>query len=170
MPRGKIVLLMVAAVLVMGAGSEGCETTESGGGSDKQVMGKVNEAVENAGTTYKVTKVVTKKNIGGKDFGDTAAGDGIYVVVTMELTNNKDETKTFDESGSKLVTTDDKKYESATILSFGDESLLFKEIQPDLTTTGKIAFEVPKSKVAGSKLVIEDFWGNGEIVIDLGLK
>ncbi len=53
-------------------------------------------------------------------------------------------------------------------MAFGDESLMLKDIQPDLTTAGKLAFELPPSNVAGSTLVIEDLFGSGEIKVDLG--
>ncbi len=46
---------------------------------------------------------------------------------------------------------------------------MLKDIQPDLTTKGKLAFELPPSKVSGSTLVIEDIFGDGEIKVDLGL-
>jgi hypothetical protein len=44
-----------------------------------------------------------------------------------------------------------------------------RNIQPDLTTCGKLAFELPPSKVNGSTLVLEDLYGSGEIKVDLGL-
>jgi hypothetical protein len=54
-------------------------------------------------------------------------------------------------------------------MALADDSLLLKEIQPDLTTRGKLAFDIPPSKLSDSQLVIEDFFGNGEVTIDLGL-
>jgi len=75
------------------------------------------------------------------------------------------------ESNVKLKASNGKEYETSdkAIMAFGDESLMLKDIQPDLTTRGKLAFEVPPSKVAGSTLVIEDLWGSDEIKVDLGL-
>ena len=139
-------------------------------GNSEDEVAKVGQAVTNAGTTYKVTNARTTKHIGDPDFlGERA--DGTFVIVDLELTNNKDETKTFMESNAKLKASDGKEYETSdkAILAFGDESLMLKDIQPDLTTRGKLAFEMPPSKVAGSTLVIEDLWGSGEIKVDLGL-
>ena len=150
-----------------GGGDNGSETaSEDGGGKS----GAVGDAIENAGTTYKVTKVDTTKTIGDPDLGGARA-DGMFVVVSLELTNNKDETKTFTDSSAKIETSDGKKYETSdkAVLSFADESLLLKDIQPDLTTKGKLAFELPEGKVSGSTLVIEDLFGDGEIKVDLGL-
>ena len=75
------------------------------------------------------------------------------------------------DSSAKLRTSDGNDYETSdkAVLAFGDESLMLKDIQPDLTTQGKVAFEIPPSKVSGSTLMIEDLWGSGEIKVDLGL-
>lgn len=54
-------------------------------------------------------------------------------------------------------------------MAFADRSLLLKDIQPDLTTKGTLAFELPPNKVSGSTLVIEDLFGDGEIKVELGL-
>ena len=81
--------------------------------------------------------------------------------MNLELTNNKDETKTFMESNAKLKTSDGKEYETSdkAVLAFGDDSLMLKDIQPELTTHGKLAFDLPPNKVSGSTLVIEDLLG-----------
>lgn len=135
-----------------------------------ETVGKVGQAVTNAGTTYKVTDVRTAKTIGDPDLLGARA-DGTFVIVDLQLTNNKDETKTFLESSAKLKTSDGKEYETSdkAIASFGDDSLLLKDIQPDLTTHGKLAFELPPSKVGGSTLDIQDLYGSGEVKVNLGL-
>ena len=132
--------------------------------------GTVGQPLTNAGTTYKVTNARATKTIGDPDmFGERA--DGMFVVVTLQLTNNKDETKTFSDTSAKIKTSDGNEYETSSdaVFAFGDDSLLLKDIQPDLTARGKIAFELPPSKVSGSTLVIEDIFGSGEIKVDLGL-
>jgi len=129
----------------------------------------VGQPVTNAGTTYEVTDVRTSDSVGDQYTG--AQADGSFVIVSLELTNNKDETKTFTESSAELVTADGKSYETSdkAILAFGDESLMLKDIQPDLTASGKLVFDVPPSKLSGARLVIEDLFGDGEVKVDLGL-
>ena len=174
-----IISLGLILLIVAVAGGSGGGGTDSGGGSgggggesaeEGGKSGAVGEAVENAGTTYKVTNARTANTIGDPELGGAKA-DGIFVIVDLELTNNKDETKTFTESSAKVVTSDNKQYETSdkTVLAFSDDSLLLRDIQPDLTAKGKLAFDVPPGKVSGSKLVIEDLFGDGEITIDLGL-
>ena len=75
-------------------------------------VAKVGQAVTNAGTTYKVTNVKTTKQIGDPDLlGERA--DGTFVIVNLQLTNNKDETKTFMDTNAKIKTSDGKEYETS---------------------------------------------------------
>lgn len=174
---GFILLIVAVSAGSSGGGGDdgtsaggGGSTEQSGGGGDEGATGSVGEAIENAGTTYEVTSARTTKTIGDPDLGGARA-DGTFVVVNLQLTNNKDETKTFSEASAKIETSDGKKYETSdkTVLAFGDEGLLLKDIQPDLTTKGKLAFELPPTKTGDSTLVIEDLFGDGEIRVDLGL-
>ena len=93
------------------------------------------------------------------------------MVVDLQLTNNKDETKTFMDANAKIKTSDGKEYETSDKALHG-----LRRRQPDAQGhpagphhDGKLAFELPPSKVTGSTLVIEDLWGSGEIKVGLGL-
>jgi hypothetical protein len=134
-------------------------------------VGKVGKSLTNAGTTYKVTSAKATSTIGDNEYTRETTS-GTFVVVGLELTNNKDETKTFMEANAKLRTKDGKEYETSSkgIMALdADDSLVMEEIQPDLTTSGKLVFELPKSKTSGAQLVIEDLWGNGSVKFALGL-
>lgn len=165
------VLLLIVAVSAGSSGGGG--TTDNGGGGGDEEQGKsgsVGQPLENAGTTYEVTSATTAATIGEQEFGSGAKADGQFVIVKLSLTNNKDETKTFSDSSAKLVTTDGKSYETSSDAIFAvEDSLILKDIQPDLTTKGTLVFDVPPAKVAGSKLVVEDLFGSGEITVALGL-
>jgi hypothetical protein len=132
--------------------------------------GVVGQKITNAGTTYRVTNARTTKTLGDQEYGLGEKAAGTFVIVGLELTNNKDETKTFMDNSAKIVTSDGSKYESSTEASLNlKDNLMLEDIQPDLTTKGQIGYDVPESKLAGAKLVIEDLWGNGEVKVDLGL-
>lgn len=175
-----LILLIIAASAGSGGSGDGDKASdespssssdsEESGSSDDGKSGRVGEALENAGTTYEVTNARATKVIGDPDLLGARA-DGMFVVVNLQLTNNKDETKTFFDANAKVETSDGKEYETSdkAVLAFGDKSLLLKDIQPDLTTKGTLAFELPPDKVSGSILVIEDLFGDGEIKVDLGL-
>jgi len=173
-------ILLIVAVSAGSSGGGGTtdnggsgDTSASGGGGGDEEKGKsgsVGQPLENAGTTYEVTSATTAATIGEQEFGSGAKADGQFVIVKLSLTNNKDETKTFSDSSAKLVTTDGKSYETSSDAIFAvEDSLILKSIQPDLTTKGTLVFDVPPAKVAGSKLVVEDLFGSGEITVALGL-
>ena len=155
--------------------SSGSAVTSSTGSKaeqkkDADKQGVVGTPVTNAGTTYEVTSVDTKETLGDQKYGFGEKADGTFVVTSLAITNNKDETKRFTDSSAKLVTRDGNEYEASTEATLQlDDNLMMEEIQPDLTKRGSIAFDVPSSKVSGSKLVIEDFWGRGHVEVDLGL-
>ena len=132
-----------------GTSDKRAATPDKKAGNSEDEVAKVGQAVTNAGTTYKVTNVRATKQIGDPDLLGARA-DGKFVIVDLQLTNKKDKTKTFMESNVKLKASNGKEYETSdkAIMAFGDESLMLKDIQPDLTTRGKLAFEVPPSKVA----------------------
>lgn len=168
-----VILLIVAVSASSGGGGTSGDTNATSGSGNTGGDGKsgsVGQAVENAGTTYKVTSAKTAAQIGDPALGGARA-DGTFVIVNLELTNNKNETKTFTDSSAKIVTSDGNSYKTSdkTVLAFPDDSLLLKDIQPDLTARGKLAFDLPPSKVSGSTLVIEDLFGSGEIKVALGL-
>jgi hypothetical protein len=173
------VALAIAGTAASG-GNTGSSTASSGTASSAKsapsngqtdgAAAKVGQAVTNAGMTYKVTSVETASEIGDPDLLGSRT-DGKFVIVSLELTNNKDETKTFSDSSAKLKSSNGKEYETSdkAVMAFGDDNLLLKDVQPELTTHGKLAFELPSSKLNGSTLVIEDLWGAGEVKVDLGL-
>lgn len=182
-----VLSLGVIVLIVIVAGTSSSGTTSNGstagdraaqssaghanqsGGADG-TSGRVGQKLTNAGTTYEVTKVTTAKTIGDRELVGARA-DGTFVIADLALTNNKDETKTFTSSSAHLLTSDGDQYEPSdkTVLAFGDGSLLLKDIQPDLTAHGKLAFDLPPSKLSGSRLVVEDLFGDGRVTIDLGL-
>lgn len=177
-----IITIGVVVLAIAGAagsssdsGDSGSTSADSSKSADQDQKddkaGAVGERLTNAGMTYEVTDASTASSIGDTEFGLGSKADGRFVIVELELTNKKNDTKTFSEAAAKIVTSDGKEYEASSdgLMAFGDEGLLLKEVQPDLTTSGKMAFDLPPSKVSGAKLVIEDLYGRGEITVDLGL-
>jgi hypothetical protein len=139
-------------------------------GKNHKTKGVVGQTVKNAGTEYTVTKVRTTKTLGDQEYGLGEKANGTFVVVDLQITNRKNETKTFMDNSAKLVTKDGNAYESSTEASMSlKDDLMLEDIQPDLTTKGSIGYDVPEPKVPGAKLVIEDLWGDGEVTIKLGL-
>lgn len=161
------VLLIGGCAVVIGGAASAVDEQEKKQDASAPV-GTVGTPLENAGTTYTVSNVENTSTIGSSYSKETTSGT--FVVIDLELTNNKDETKTFMSSSAKLRTTDGKDYDTSDKGMFANDTILIlEEIHPDLTTKGKLVFELPASKAAGSQLVIEDLWGDGSVKFDLGL-
>lgn len=184
---------VVAGVLVLGAiaggvsgGGDAGTATDSASGSapsttnhDKPKANKpeqgsakrpftIGQTAKLEGTAYTVTGASTQSNVGG-EFGEKA--DGVFVVVDLTIENTKDETKTFMDTAAVFIAKDGTKYEgSDAALYLGDESLLLRDMQPDLATKGKLVFDVPPAKAAGGVLQVSDLFGRGETHFALGLK
>jgi hypothetical protein len=92
-------------------------------------------------------------------------------VVDLTIENKKDETRTFLDTAATFIADDGTTYEgSDAAIWLGEDSLLLRDMQPDLPTKGKLVFDVPPDKVAGGTLVVEDLFGGGESHISLGLE
>ena len=92
------------------------------------------------------------------------------MVVNLTIENKTSETTTFLDSVAKFVASDGTKYEGSSAAIFLDDSLVLRDMQPDLPTKGELVFDVVPSKIAGGVLMVEDLFGRGEAYIDLGLK
>ncbi|MFD4326080.1 DUF4352 domain-containing protein [Nocardioides sp. NPDC058538] len=129
---------------------------------------KIGQTAKLEGTAYTVTGASTQDSVGG-EFGEQA--DGVFVVVDLTIENTKDETKTFMDTAAVFIAKDGTKYEgSDAAIYLGDESLVLRDMQPDLATKGKLVFDVPPAKAAGGVLQVSDLFGRGETHFALGLK
>lgn len=168
---GIVALIIVIAVATSGGGNDGPTATDGTAASESKAEGKtfnIGQAVELEGTRYTVTGARTKDTIGG-EYGESA--DGVFVVVDLSIENTKNETRTFMDTAATFIAKDGTVYEgSDASWVLGDDSLFLRDMQPDLTTKGKLVFDVPPAKVAGGVLEVSDLFGRGEARINLGLK
>ncbi len=177
-------IALVLLIVIISATSSGDETSTpekvSGqSSSDKKTTDtpttfRVGDTVKLAGTQYTVTSARTSPTVGDNEFTRETA-DGVFIVVDLTIENVKDETKTFSSSSVNVVAGNGKSYSpdndgTFAVLGSGGESLLIADMQPDVPKSGTIVFDVPADATAGSKLVVSDFWGDGEASIALGLK
>lgn len=170
-----IPIALVALIVLFSALSGGGDDAKSEGEAAKDEVKtfQIGETVSLAGTEYTVTKAKTAATVGSEYAEENA--DGIFIVVNLTIENKKDETKTFDSSNAKVIAGNGKSYStdddgSLAVAIDGEESLIFADMQPDVPKKGTLVFDVPKDAVKGSKLVVSDFWGDGEAAIDLRLK
>ncbi|MBK5231959.1 MAG: DUF4352 domain-containing protein [Thermoleophilia bacterium] len=145
------------------ANSAGQESTDSG-----EPVAKVGDSLSLKGTTYKVTKVSTAKSVGDQYTG--AKADGIFVIVDLDLTNEKSEPATIIEDNLRLISGGNE-YSTSTdaIFAYPDQTFLLEEIQPGLTKSGKLIYDVPKSALNGAVLQVSDLFSDSTGDIELGL-
>ncbi|MCH4287238.1 MULTISPECIES: DUF4352 domain-containing protein [Bacillota] len=112
---------------------------------DTQKVGKVEYTV--------VSKDVTD-HIGDEYFGVAAQNE--FMILTVKITNHGDKSLTVADSffnlvdGSKTFKTD-----SGDAIYLEDDSIIFKEINPDASLTGKVIFDISENTVKSSNLQLQ---------------
>lgn len=137
------------------------EKEEKKDNQEEQKEEKKEEKVYKIGDTQKVGKVeytVISKDvtdyIGNEFLGTNAQNE--FMVITVEITNHGDEALTVSDSffnlkdGSKTFKTD-----SGNAIYLEDDSIIFKEINPDASLTGKVLFDISEKTVKSSDLQLQ---------------
>ena len=121
----------------------------------KEVESSIGKPIQIGHFIYTINNVEFRKSVGNEFVGETA--DGIYMLVNLSIKNVSKETRTLD--GSLFAVTDTDGIAASTALEMsGKKTLLMKECQPNITTKGILAFEVPQKGVFYLHL-IGSFWG-----------
>lgn len=175
---GRKVLIVVVALLfafpLMGADNSCSEeeaTVEKQGSAEKSVgtVARVGDKLTLKGTTYRVTDAETAERVGNQYTGATA--NGRFIVVDIELTNEEDEPATILEDNIRVIGGNGSSYSTSdeAIFAFPDQTILLEEIQPGVTESGKLVYDLPPAAVKGSRLQVEDLFSGSTGQIDLGL-
>jgi hypothetical protein len=167
-------LLLFAGLAVLLMGQDECAVEDpsvekSGGGRGTAKTADVGDKLTLKGTTYEVTNVRTASAVGDSFTRERANGE--FVIVSLKLTNRKDEPATIAEDNIRLIGGNGKNYSVSddALFALEDQSFLLEEIQPDNTEKGKLVYDIPESAVSRSKLQVEDFFSESKGRIRLGL-
>jgi hypothetical protein len=123
-------------------------TTPSTGTNTKEAPKPLSNTGVSSDVTITVNGVDTKSDVGGQYANEKA--QGVFKIVNVSVTNNQKDAITLDANSFKLV--DDKgrqfTYSSSgqTALGMTDNTVVdffLKQLNPGLTQTGKIVFDVP---------------------------
>ena len=123
---------------------------------------KIGERIDVGDVSYVVEKVETSKTAGGEYLNTTAKG--IYLIVTISITNNSNEALTISDSFFTIIN-GEKNYSAdstATLYASDDQSLWYDELNPDLTTSGVVVFDVSQNVVDSMDTQLQvqtGFWG-----------
>lgn len=141
-------------------------TTKSSEGS----IAKIGEEIHVGKVSYVVEKVELAETVGGDYLNVTAKG--IYLLVYISITNGSGEPITISDSfftilhGERTFAADS----TATLYVDSENSLWYDSLNPDLTTTGVIAFDVSNNVANSFNTLLQvqtGFWGTQTGIISL---
>lgn len=106
----------------------------------------MNQTIPIGSMEYKVTDAFTSEYIGTSYVGQEA--DGIFVIITLEIANNGKDTVHLFANDFKMTDDVSRTFDTSSasiyLSSFGYQPLLFKDLNPGLTTEGSLVFDVPQ--------------------------
>lgn len=152
--------------------SDSSESIEESISEPVEEIFKIGDTVNVGKVTYVVNSVETATNVGG-EYGQNSKGT--YLLVNISVTNNGDEALTVDNSLFKLLN-DGKEYDSdsaAGIYANDDSSFFLESVNPELSLTGYIVFDVSDTVINSSTKQLKvstGFWGTETELINLQWK
>ena len=168
-----IVLILIIAG-VAGSSKSGNSTNSSSSSNSAQPQtqsAKVGQTVNDGDLAFTVNSVDTAQTIGNSFTQKTA--QGMYYILSVKIQNNGKSTQTINASDFSIVDNQGRKYDysqdgqTAMEETDGSTSFFLQQIQPSLSVTGKIIFDVPAS-AAGLKLMAQGDIFSNPVAIDLG--
>lgn len=145
-------ILVIIVIMMIGGSKGGSNSTSSNstsGSKQEQAVTsfKMNEVAQNGDLAFTVTKVTEAKSLGNSYTKKDA--QGVFKVITVKVENKGKETKTIDSSMLKLKDAQDRTFErsidgqTAKGLAQGQVDLFLQQVQPSLSVTGEIVFDIP---------------------------
>jgi hypothetical protein len=150
---GFIVLIVIISSL--GGNDDGTATSGDAATASTTPDKEVAVELSNEGVSSDVNIIVngfeTKDKVGDNEFS-TAIAQGIFQVVEVTLTNNQKDAITIDSNSFTLLDDQQREFtysseaQMALMSSLGDkqDSFFLQKLNPGLSSTGYIVFDVPK--------------------------
>ncbi len=167
---GLVLLIGISGYLNKASGSSANAGAQNTSVETTEYIPHIGEVFRVGQIAYRVDKVEVSNTVGGEYINSTAKGT--YLLVTLTITNNSSDPLTISDSFFTILY-NGKKYSAdsaATIYADSKNSLWYDSINPDLTTTGVVAFDV-STEVANSpdtQLQVQTgFWGTQTGIISL---
>lgn len=154
---GGIALIAIIVIAVISsAGKSGSNPSSNSGDnanttsnsqSNEQKTYGLNEVVQDGDLAFTVTNVETGKTLGNQFTKKDA--QGTFYIVTLKIENKGNKTATFDSSLAKVTDDQGREFErsiegqTAKGMSEGNVDLFLQQIQPSLSVTGDLVFDLP---------------------------
>ncbi|BBH24704.1 hypothetical protein Back11_60490 [Paenibacillus baekrokdamisoli] len=133
-------------------------------------IAKIGDTLQVGDDLFRVNSIQTKQTIGDKFMSQTASGT--YLIVDVTLKNGEKKAITTNSSFFKLVV-GDVEYEADAVADFyvnGKHSMFLQKINPGITYTAKVAFDIPTEVSTANNLMLNvqtGYWGTeqGQIAL-----
>lgn len=177
---GAIGFLVLIVIGVIAGGGDSNSNSSNNSGSDtgsssepaknEEVvkMAGLNETVQDKDLAFTVVKVDTAKNLGNSYTQKTA--QGMFYVVTLKIENKGKETASFDSSMAKVIDDQGRSFDrsidgqTAKGLSEGNVDLFLQQVQPGLSVTGDLVFDLPETIESANLELKGGFFSDGVLV------
>jgi hypothetical protein len=148
------ILVFVVFIVVIGSSGGSSNTSNSTPTSQEQakneakVIAKIGEVAQSSDLAFTATNVKDYQSLGNSFTRKDA--QGVFKVITLKIENTGKETKTIDSSMIKLRDSQGRTFErsidgqTAKGLAQGQVDLFLQQVQPSLSVTGEIVFDIPK--------------------------
>lgn len=157
---GFIVLIIIIAAAGGGSSNDSSDGSSSDNGSNSAAgtsFGLQQEAP--AGDLIFTANSITKKTTIGSSYSAKTSQSGTYLLVNVTVENNGNETITIDSSLFSLTDSEGREFshsnegQTALIMS-GSNNFFLKQVQPGLSSTGDVVFEIP-TDASGLQLTVK---------------
>ena len=157
---GLIVIIIVIAVAA-GGSDESSESSEAKAEEKAKTKAyKMNEPVKAGDLEFTVKSAEEVKDL-KKQYMDTKTTEGKFMVVEVAVKNNDKEARLIDGEMFRLIGKDGTEYSSFTegdmYVNNNDLGFFLQEVNPKMSKTGKVVFEVPNEE--GFKLQVSSGFG-----------
>lgn len=158
-----LVLIVIGALSGNKGGSTKSGTTQTT--SEAQKIAGLNETVQDGDLAFTITTVEKVKTLGNQYSKKTA--QGMYYVIAMKIENKGKKTATFDSSMAKVKDAEGREFErsidgqTAKSMSEGKTDMFLQQIQPSLSVSGDLVFDLPEGMKSPTILLKGSMFNKG---------
>lgn len=145
-------LLVVALFLALAAGSGSNKSDKANTGAQQSTPAELSKEGVSSDVKISVQKFESSDTAGNNQFS-TKKAQGVFKIVTLSVTNNQKDAITVDGNSFKLIDNQNREFSysseaqlaiSSSTGSQKKEVFSLKQINPGMTVTGIVVFDVPK--------------------------
>ena len=158
-----VVMIVIGALSGNKGGSTKSGTTQTT--SEAPKIADLNETVQDGDLAFTVTSVEKVKTLGNQYSKKTA--QGTFYVIAMKVENKGKKTATFDSSMAKVKDAEGREFErsidgqTAKSMSEGKTDMFLQQIQPSLSVSGDLVFDLPEGMKSPTILLKGSMFNKG---------